>query len=307
MTIKTYRFKVPFKNPISMLGNLLEYREGIIFELRIKDEELRYIEISPFPGLHKESIEDVIELKDLIIESILTSSNDPAFPISVQSALNTFYKTNEIDPNIEVLTAPLVFGSRDEIVSKIETIAHQKTIKLKLGRLSIEEEIELFKLVDSKLNPEVKIRADINRHWAFDEALKFLSQINIKRIDYLEEPIDNPKKLEELHYKTGVNYALDESIYEGLNINSFHNVKALVIKPSLLSDPVDVVTRIQKNTNFEIVFSSVFETDVGFNNFLSIVQQYGNLSLAHGLDTQDNFEYKLLINNKLDESKVEEI
>lgn len=325
--IKLYKYRLKYKKPIFMKGQWQDHRMGLILTYKIeKDSEsivdtntidkglskYYFTEFAPFLGLHEESIEGILNLKSKILsiaEKIVKKElvDLSVFPSSVRIGLELFQNeilTNHINPekiNEQLIhVAPLVHGSEKEVLEKVEDINNfksVKSIKLKLGRQKLQDDIDLFNLVDFNLNKSIKIRADINRAWSYEDAILLSKKIIKSRVEYFEEPINDFNKLDDLFLETGMNYALDESIYEGLEINSFKYKYALIIKPNLL-ESLDLLNEFKYKKN-KMIFSSAFESGILISKYLGLVEEFADLNDAQGLDTYSSLDQDVLKNRLL--------
>ena len=115
-----------------------------------------------------------------------------------------------------------------------------KSIKIKVGRSNLEDDIDKLVKVFNLIPPQIKIRLDANRLWDIDASIKFANffRPNYKQIEYIEEPVKDHKKLPYFFQQTQMPYALDETLFNK-NIEQIKNidltgVEALILKPILL-------------------------------------------------------------------------
>ena len=87
-----------------------------------------------------------------------------------------------------------------------------RTIKVKVGVRSIDEEIALLR--QARLGKGVRLRLDANGAWDFDQACFVLDALADAPIESLEEPLANPDlaSLQTLQKRTKIALAIDESI-----------------------------------------------------------------------------------------------
>ena len=101
-------------------------------------------------------------------------------------------------------------------------------------------------------------------------------------IDYVEEPTDNPLEFAAFMDRTGVSYALDETLSDTRRVEGFRNAAALIIKPTLLGGKQELDELAQHE--IPMVFSSCFESGVGVLNVARMAAHYSP-HVASGLDT----------------------
>lgn len=89
-------------------------------------------------------------------------------------------------------------------------------LKVKVGRRAdpLEDAAALL-AIRAAVGPGVRLRADANRAWSLDQAAAFARAAAGAALEYVEEPTADPADLAELHRRTGLPLALDESVDEG--------------------------------------------------------------------------------------------
>ena len=112
-----------------------------------------------------------------------------------------------------------------------------RSIKIKVGRQTLEEEMDLINHLQKKIGNKATLRLDANRNWTYEQVITFASSIDAKSLEYIEEPINTPERLQELARETEMPIALDESLVD-IPANFLKNndwIRAIIIKPSVLS------------------------------------------------------------------------
>ena len=87
-----------------------------------------------------------------------------------------------------------------------------RTIKLKVGRHSLNEDIVAVKALRTTAGNGTEIRLDANRAWSLKEAVSFGKSVADCRIQYIEEPLKEAADLTQFFKQTGIPFALDESL-----------------------------------------------------------------------------------------------
>jgi len=64
-----------------------------------------------------------------------------------------------------------------------------RIIKVKVGILSIKQDIERIETIRETVGPEVSLRADANQGWSVPDALKFIHEAEESKLDFIEQPI----------------------------------------------------------------------------------------------------------------------
>lgn len=89
-------------------------------------------------------------------------------------------------------------------------------LKIKVGRRADpEQDAAAVLAIRQTVGPGVALRADANRRWSLEQAVQFGKQAAAANLQYIEEPLACTADLPELHRRTGLALALDESVDEG--------------------------------------------------------------------------------------------
>ncbi|NOG45377.1 MAG: o-succinylbenzoate synthase [Calditrichaeota bacterium] len=299
-----------------MKGSAQDHRDGLIVEIIDRNGLTGLGDAAPFPGLHKESLQDIIdEFKNIypIFSELDSQSGSDIWQIlnslpecspSLRFALDWAFvelksAKTKLSPvtilgsdNIsEVFINGLLTGSPAEIVESAKKLfsKNYQSIKVKVATHAIEEEINLIKELNELFGGKISLRLDANQSWKFDEAVKFGKAVKSTNIEYLEEPCSNPELFENFYRETKIPYAFDESLLQNTvnQMKNFDGLKTLILKPAVLgylSKTRDWVNW-AANQNKGIVFSSTFESGVGLRAICNLAAAYGTNGLAHGLDT----------------------
>lgn len=328
MKFEIFRYDLPLISPLPIADNQISVRSGFIIKIWNEDNFSGYGEIAPLPGFHKETLSPALEnlkngrsfLLNSEIPSHLEKLNNgfekwiavkniaPSVRFGLEMAIlnllanqnnqslgallsNTYKKTLELNG--------LVSGNENEIIRQVEqlVLSGYQIIKIKVGRKTVEEEIQTVQKIKKILNPKARLRLDANRSWEFQDAVRFGKAIGSDNIEYVEEPISDINKSNGFYEQTGIPIALDESLTE-IPQDTFKNInglKAFVIKPSLLGgfERSMEFIRFGLENNIYSVISSTFESGLGLialANFAAGI----NPGIAMGLDTYKWFKNDLL-------------
>lgn len=189
---------------------------------------------------------------------------------------------------------------RTQVTEKIEN--GFKCIKLKIGALNFEDEIEILKEIRKNFNAEtIELRVDANGAFAPDEALEKLKRLSDFQIHSIEQPINigQFKKMAELCRITPLPIALDEEL---IGISDFAKKQKLletiqpqylILKPSLLGGLKKSEEWISLAEKHKIGWwvTSALESNIGLNAIAQWTYQLNN-PMPQGLGTG-----KLFINN----------
>lgn len=146
------------------------------------------------------------------------------------------------------------------------------TVKLKLGKLPLNEAIALVK----KYKNQCRLRLDCNKAWTLSQALEFVSHFEPTDFAYLEEPVQTFDELVRFSEMTHFPLAVDESIHSDLN--AIPSLTTVVVKPMIVGG----IPKIPPHLN--LVLSSSYETGLG----LLHIARSANNTLPIGLDTARN-------------------
>jgi O-succinylbenzoate synthase len=163
------------------------------------------------------------------------------------------------------------------------------TVKLKVGRRSLQEEINTVQMATQILGDGVSLRLDCNRSWDFETAVKFAKAVADSNIEYIEEPLADPVRLSAFHAVTKIPIALDESLVcqDPRSMVVPHYVGALVLKPAVLGgfENTKAFVSLANNYGIKAVISSVFDSGVGIAALTNCAASLMGSAHAAGLDT----------------------
>lgn len=188
-------------------------------------------------------------------------------------------------------------GSFDEMSARIEEklSAGFSTIKLKIGAIDFESELELIRLLRGRFSSEtLTIRVDANGGFSPEEALPKLNRLAAYGIHSCEQPI-KPNQWAEMRKicaESPIHIALDEELI-GITdpMQMFMLLREiapqyLIIKPSLMGGFAGAQEwlKMAKMTNTGAWFTSALESNVGLNAIAQVVAKFNPL-IPQGLGT----------------------
>ena len=211
----------------------------------------------------------------------------------MQAALEAAYKPwpelrrDEIEINA---TLPRVTADRvPEILKRFPGV---KTIKIKVDDFEVDSNLVEAAL---DLNPDAKIRLDVNGGWDLKQALLNLYNYHLRFgsvFEYIEQPVFELADLKVLKSEIPMKIAVDESIR-----------KALDSDLSVLKDCADVAIikwapgggfantkKLIKEIGLPVVISSALDTGIGISHGLALAASQESLEYACGLGTISLFE-----------------
>ena len=188
-------------------------------------------------------------------------------------------------------------GSFDEMSARIEEklSAGFSTIKLKIGAIDFESELELIRQLRGRFSSEtLTIRVDANGGFSPEEALPKLNRLAAYGIHSCEQPI-KPNQWAEMRKicaESPIHIALDEELI-GITdpmqmFMLLHEIapQYLIIKPSLMGGFAGAQEwlKMAKMTNTGAWFTSALESNVGLNAIAQVVAKFNPL-IPQGLGT----------------------
>ncbi|MCP4213794.1 MAG: o-succinylbenzoate synthase [bacterium] len=328
--IALQRYSVPFKAPVRIGKKLLANREGLLIDLDCAEGFYGHGEVAPLEGFSGETLDDAEEqmrglLANIQVAQIHLDSDFPdkdcdwlkelsafhdgtLFP-SVRFGLETafinllenkyqrlFQTVLSSNPKAVVPVNALLQtggGERDVEESLGRLLADGfTTIKIKVGRNTLAEDIRIINRATALLPEGARLRLDANRLWSLPDAFRFAENIDTpSAIEYIEEPVAGnlPELLSLFFQETGIRTALDESLSEvepeGLEVPD--GVAALVLKPTILGGIQRTLRFIEqaRDRGLAPVISSCFEVGPGFDMLRKLAASIDFCDTASGLDT----------------------
>jgi o-succinylbenzoate synthase len=267
---KLYRYDLPYTNG---------QRSGLFVQLCNKLGKCGWGEIAPLPSLSYETLDQA----HAQVKAALTTSLPTLYPSVSFGLSSAYFQLSDSQKNSSLPLSALLTGSSEEILSKAKKAAEQGFLsaKVKIAHLPTEEALFLLKTLKQILH----LRIDLNRSWTLKKAEHFFSHFSPNDFDYIEEPLANWDELAHFPFP----FALDESLREKPieAFASFKQLKALVIKPTLLGSPDQwqPLLGFAKQRGIAIVLSGVYETGIGTAAIASLIVRLNLPPLPLGLDT----------------------
>ncbi len=315
-----FQYRVPLVTTLKLGGAVLYEREGLLVRLASSTGAVGWGDVAPLPGFSLESLaearqqmiaqrealrgwfitSDWLELEGAFVHHLGAQGLAPSVRFGLELALwnlhaaaqgQTLAQLLTPQPRAEVSLNGLLMGASTEIVEKARCMreARYRAVKLKIGRESIDEAIYRVREVGRALGPDVRLRLDANRAWSFDEAMAFARGIAGVPIEYIEEPLQDPKRLPELAEQYQMPLALDETLtevsVEALGVHQY--ARAVILKPTLLGGFVPVLRMARRASTLGMtpVLSASFETGIGLQGLVALAAAVNKNDVAAGLDT----------------------
>jgi o-succinylbenzoate synthase len=287
-------------------GNLIGIGEaGPLKGLSIEkiDEMPAQLELlkSKLKGEHiPDNMEAVLELAEE-----LTNDSFPSIRFAVETALlNALYKGKVIFPSDFVrnekripINGLIWMGEKGFMQQQIEekTEAGFNCIKMKIGAIDFETELELLKSIRDQANEDQMIlRVDANGAFDPANALDKLDQLSALGIHSIEQPIKAGQinKMKALCKESSLPIALDEEL---IGVNNKADKKALlaaiqpqyiILKPSLIGGVKSTLEWVQIAESLSIGWwmTSMLESNIGLNAICQLAD-YLQVEMHQGLGT----------------------
>ncbi|MGK7946439.1 MAG: o-succinylbenzoate synthase [Microcystaceae cyanobacterium] len=299
LTFKPYQRE--FIRPVKTYHGDWKIREGIIIHLTDEKGKEGWGEIAPIPWFGSESLIDALNfchsLPTLITQKQILSIPEhlPACQFGFESALN-FAHLSEINN-----TYCYLLPTGKEALQQWQNIYDEKinsdkivTFKWKIALDSPQIELNLWQQLMNELPSSVKLRLDANGGLSLDGAKLWLTALDRdKRVEFLEQPLPKSEfqSMLSLSRKYQTPIALDESVSSLAQLEQCHQEGwqgIYVIKAPIMGYPSKLIN-ILRNYALDCVFSSVFETEIGRNAALNIVNAVGAPKRALGFGVNNYF------------------
>jgi len=322
---RLYKFSLPFIYPIKLKTVTLQQREGLILILTDTAGHVGLGEISPLPGFSRETLETAVYKTTLLVDRMLNfgeltahyqsrrevywekKTSPSVVHFGVETALLSLlanarrislgamlygHSSNKIPIN------GLIRSSISEWVPEADYLVSEgyQTIKIKVGRITPSLEARGIQEIRQFVGPDINIRLDANRAWDLETALSFGQAVASAKIEYIEEPLQNPVDLPRFYDSCGVPFAFDETLHQiidpTISFDAYTGLKALVLKPTLIGCTARFVSLVNQalSQNILPVISSSYESDVGLAALSQLAASISGETIAEGLDTRSVFQ-----------------
>ena len=324
--IKIYRYRIPYVSPLLLGKKEYHWRKGLIVRLAGCGGIHAYGEVAPLPGFSKETLaqseRQLIRLcQSLLNQSIPEDHNQlwkafqfwyaqtefvPSVKFGLQMALLSLLSAIQQRPVAQLLRPHcpkslnmtfLLTGTLAKMrkkASEIASIPYSHSVKIKVGRHPVEEEIKLIREVRRILGTK-QICLDANRLWDFKTATYFGTQIADCGILYIEEPVPQLNQCLEFSQMTGIGFALDETLHHAdYQFTPQKGLQALVAKPMLIGG-IDKILKIACDAyahQIPTIISSSYESSLGLTMLANLAAAIDS-DIPVGLDTYGMFQYDL--------------
>ena len=316
--VRLYRYRLPLRQPLPLRGVTLHEREGLLVRLADEDGRHGWGEAAPLPGFSEERLAeaeaqlqqvksewpgrpfslDWTSVRDGFVQELWEAGLAPSVRFGLEEAAWSLCAAASGKGLAEMMTSEptsvvplnaLLVGSGEAVLEEARRVreAGYRAVKLKVGRTSVEEEIELVRALRGVLGPDVALRLDANRAWTSDQAAAFAQGTAACDLEYVEEPLADSAGLPRLVEAHGLPVALDESLV-GMPVDELERhryARAVVLKPTLLGGLARALEIARQATALGLtsVVSASFESGVGLLGLVALAAGTG--AAPAGLDT----------------------
>jgi O-succinylbenzoate synthase len=157
------------------------------------------------------------------------------------------------------------------------------SFKVKVGN-DLAEDLARVNVIRN-LQPQAKIRIDVNGLWSVDQAEAFLSAVG--DIEYVEQPCATIEELRELKSRTSVKIVGDEVLRKAADpfaIDFTGAIDYLMLKVQPLGG-IKRAHALAEHHNLPVVVSSALESAIGINYGLTLAASFETMNFNCGLGT----------------------
>jgi len=165
----------------------------------------------------------------------------------------------------------------------VDSFPGVNTFKVKVGT-NLAEDLTRIDVI-RQLQPQAKIRIDVNGLWSVDQAETFLNAAG--EIEYAEQPCATIAELRELKGRTSVKIVGDEILRKAADPFKV-DLKGAIDYLMLKVQPLGGIKRahaLAEHHNLPVVVSSALESAVGINYGLTLAASFEEMNFDCGLGT----------------------
>ena len=315
MAVKILKYSIPFADPSYPKET---YRKGFYIQLEFQGREIwaecalpLHFEDHPtkFVSQLESSVETLLELLSYETVSLrerlvklnraLKKCAEPFVIFAIESLAVQIYLTNG-NPfpdfvfngrNHITLNALLnAHSTPDEIQKEVQMLKRQEYRSFKLKIRPDEDPLPKIQALIEEAGGE-GVRLDANGTFSFEQAVGLFREIPAQMIDYVEEPTNDPEEFPSFYEKTGIRYALDESLLNKPELMkkplARQGLSALILKPTRMGILNSLLwSELACSMELQAIFSSNFETNLGLCTTLPFISDH---KTPMGFDTLRRF------------------
>jgi O-succinylbenzoate synthase len=171
----------------------------------------------------------------------------------------------------------------EDLARMVDSFPGVNTFKVKVGN-DLAEDLARVNVI-RQVQPQAKIRIDVNGLWSVDQAEEFLTLVG--QIEYVEQPCATIEELRELKSKTSVKIVGDEILRKAPNpfeIDLTGAIDYLMLKVQPLGG-IQRAHALAEHHNLPVIVSSALESAVGINYGLMLAASFKEMNFDCGLGT----------------------
>jgi len=321
------KYQLIFKRPAGTSRGVLLRKDTYFIQIE-NEEKTGYGEAALFRGLSADDRPDYEEKLQWAIQNIHLPKNElfkqlkeyssiifgleQAFASLSAQAPHLLYPSAFTEGETNIPINGLVWmGDKSFMLRQIKEKINQgfRVIKLKIGAIDFQDELDLLKYIRSEFSPgEIEIRVDANGAFHPDEALEKLKRLSDFQIHSIEQPIRQGQieVMSRLCEQTPLPIALDEELigysFDFDKINFLKQIKPqfIILKPALHGGFTGTDSWIDAAEKLQIGWwiTSALESNIGLNAIAQFTARK-NVNIPQGLGTgslfTNNFDSPLYI------------
>ena len=324
-----FRYALPLRTPLTLGPHTLTERRGLLLRLTDSCGHTGWGEAAPLPAFSADTLDTAqSSLRSLcnharntrlqvetnggaigLSMGVPTATLPPSARMAVESAAVTLWCAhhrvpprhlwNPQAPDRVAVNGLVTASDRPADEAQLLAEAGFTAIKLKVGRRTAEEEVAEIHAVRRRLPAHVRLRLDANRAWSLHQAESILRKLGDLDIEYVEEPLADPRELPELLARVGTPIALDETLAtldSPAALQSYTNVSTLVLKPTILGGLMRThrFVTFAGQANVQVVISAAFESGCTIALLAEFAAAVCRPDTACGFDTLRRLERDIL-------------
>ena len=316
--VDSFPYALPLVKPVPGAPAGTHERAGLLIRLRSETGAEGWGDIAPLPGFSRETLAEArTQLSSLrhVLLSLPAFTQQASWAVALLNPLSAWDLFSSFRFGLECAVCNLAAAewktpwrlklaesplsslrlnallarSHAEILREAQTAVARgyRTLKIKVGRYPVREEIDTVLRVSALLPRHAALRLDANRAWPLTEALEFAQGVRDCPMEYIEEPVRDATMLDEFIRRSGLPVALDESLGAVGDRPLTQGLRAIVIKPTLRGGLSGALrwSRIARQAGVTPVISSAFESSVGLRALAELASVVHDPDVAAGLDT----------------------
>jgi O-succinylbenzoate synthase len=303
-------YRLPLREPVTLGRTRIEEREGVLLRLEAENGAVGWGDAAPLPGFSREFLFDVHLELDAFAGALCGRTFDPRDVADPDGRLHAALDRAGLKPSSRYaldlalcdLAAQVAGRSLAQLLhpapaavlplaalvterpplALVEAArlaeAGYRTLKLKVGRSALREEVAFVRGVRERVGEDVALRLDANRAWTVAEGRLFTRSLAGVRVDYVEEPLRDVAALPALWLETGLPVALDETLAAAKPAGVLHGwAAAAVLKPTVLGGVAATLRWAARARAVGVrpVLSAAFESGVGLRGVAALAAATG--------------------------------